>query len=358
MLNWHAQRISLFAGVAAIRLTCAVNAADFAAEGYGANVVGGKGGAIFHVTNLNDAGKGSLRDAVSAGGRLVVFDVSGVITLKSALVIHSDLTVDGTTAPTPAITLTGNTVSVSHNHNIILRNLRFRQGPNGRARKCSLTGFNCYDIVVDHCSIEWGRWDCMEFTGDSHDITVQWCIIGEGIDPQRFGFLLNGENRISVHHNLFINNQSRNPKLKANAQFINNVIYNWGGGGGLVGGHSADAWHSDVISNYVVAGPSSSGHWVSQCNSNDVWFVSGNYKDLNKNGALDGVLAPDSDFAQQGVAISGKPFHSARIKTDAAVHCVELAIAGGLGCLPNDSVDKRLTASLSSYGTEGQVAKP
>ena len=86
--------------------------------------------------------------------------------------------------------------------------------------------------------------------------------------------------------------------------------------------------------------------------------MSGNYKDLNKNGALDGVLAPDSDFAQQGVAISGKPFHSARIKTDAAVHCVELAIAGGLGCLPNDSVDKRLTASLSSYGTEGQVAKP
>ncbi len=360
MLIEHARRNALFVGLAVLLLVGTADAAALVIQGYGASTTGGNPANVFHVTNLNDSGKGSLRDAASASGRTVVFDVSGTITIKSALALHSDLTVDGTTAPAPAITLTGHTVSVSRCHNIILRNLRFRQGPNGRARKCSLTGMDCYDIVVDHCSIEWGRWDCMEFTGNSHDITVQWCIIGEGIGPQRFGFLLNGEDKISVHHNLFVSNQSRNPKLKANAQYINNVVYNWGGGGGLVGGHSADVWHSDVISNYFIAGPSSSGHWLSQCNSNDIWYVSGNYKDLNRNGALDGVLASNSDFASQGVSLRSEPCHHPRvpIAVDAEQKCVELAISGAMGCQPNDDVDKGLAGSLGSYGRQGQLAKP
>jgi hypothetical protein len=104
------------------------------------------------------------------------------------------------------------------------------------------------DMIFDHCSIEWGRWDCLGLTQGSHDITFQNCIIGEGVDPQRFGSLSDSVTNITYSHNLWINNQSRNPKAKGRIQYVNNVVYNWGVCG-LVGGHSGadhflDAWET------------------------------------------------------------------------------------------------------------------
>ena len=101
------------------------------AEGFGRFATGGRGGTIYHVTNLNDSGEGSLRDAVSKPGRIIVFDVSGVIKLKSALVFSSNLTVLGQTAPGEGIQVYGERVSFSGANNIIVRYMRFRMGVGG-----------------------------------------------------------------------------------------------------------------------------------------------------------------------------------------------------------------------------------
>src|SRR5205809_7804958 len=77
------------------------------AEGYGAVATGGRGGTIYHVTNLNDSGAGSFRDAVSASNRIVVFDVGGEIKLLSGIGAQSNLTIAGQTPPGPGITITG-----------------------------------------------------------------------------------------------------------------------------------------------------------------------------------------------------------------------------------------------------------
>lgn len=345
-------------------LSCAalthLQAAAFTgAQGYGANAAGGT--TVVHVKNLNDTGAGSLRDALSSTGRRVVFDVAGTIKIKSSLVIPNNTTVDGTTAPTGGITVTGYNTSVSGRHDIVVRNIRFREDTTGPSGKASFQGADaCHHIILDHCSIEWGRWDSMEFTGGSHDITVQYCIIGEAIDPQHFGLLVDACDRVSLHHNLFVDNHSRNPKLKCNGQYINNVVYNWGTAG-LVGGHSSAVWKSDVINNYFIAGPSSTtANWISDCTATDTWFQSGNLRDLNKDGTRNGTVAPASDYTAQGVTLVSAPQHSPSpaVTVDAAVHTIDLALAGSLGGQPNDSVDTRLVGYLRSFGKLGQIGKP
>ena len=177
---------------------------------------------------------------MSKPNRTVVFDVGGVIRLKSNVAVSSHLTLDGTDAPGDGITLYGRSVSFSGQNNVIVRYLRFREGIAGDKGKCSVNLSGGGDMIFDHCSIEWGRWDCLGLTQGSHDITFQNCIIGEGVDPQRFGSLSDSVTNITYTHNLWINNQSRNPKAKGRIQYINNVVYNWGVCG-LVGGHSGGA---------------------------------------------------------------------------------------------------------------------
>ncbi len=333
------------------------------AEGFGANATGGS--TEYKVTNLDDSGPGSLRDAVSEKGRDVTFSVAGTIVLKSILAVSSDTTIDGTTAPSPGITVTGFSTSLSKQNNIVIRNIRFREGETGGAKKCTIAGNTSTNIILDHCSIEWGRWDCLEFTASgsevTSDITVQYCIIGESIPPQRFGFLIDRARNISVHHNLFIDNESRNPKDEGDGQYICNVVYNWGHAGGLIGSHSAAVWKSDIINNFFLAGPSSNSKWVSNCKPTDTWYQSNNYVDMNKNGnPSDGAVAPDSDFKAEGVTLVPSPQFSppVPVTVDPPEKCYEEATAGHLGCQPLDDVDLRLVDYVKSAGTKGQIGKP
>ena len=105
------------------------------AEGFGKYAVGGRNGSVYHVTNLNDSGAGSLRDAVSQPNRIVVFDVAGVIRLQSRLTFKNNLYVAGQTAPGEGITVYGNGVSFSGADNTIVRYLRFRMGVTGDSGK-------------------------------------------------------------------------------------------------------------------------------------------------------------------------------------------------------------------------------
>jgi hypothetical protein len=123
-----------------------------------------RGGEIFHVTTLDDSGAGSFRDAVSKPNRTVVFDVGGIIRLKSNVAVSSDITLAGQTAPGDGIMIYGRSVSFSGQNNVIVRYLRFREGIEGDKGKCSVNLSGGGDMIFDHCSIEWGRWDCLGLT--------------------------------------------------------------------------------------------------------------------------------------------------------------------------------------------------
>jgi pectate lyase len=295
---------------------------------------------------------------VSQPHRIVVFDVGGIIRLQSNIAASSDLSILGDTAPSNGITLYGRSTSFSGQKNVIVRYLRFREGIAGDKGKCAVNLSSGRDMIFDHCSIEWGRWDCLGLTQGSHDITFQNCIIGEGVDPQRFGSLSDSVTNITYTHNLWINNQSRNPKAKGKIQYINNVVYNWGVCG-LVGGHSGADHFQDVVGNYFIAGPNSNQHAVGECAPTDHVFLKGNFVDLDKGGKLNGRELVPADFGSGDgaptfvTAPSNGPLDGLKIESAAAALVNVLAQAG---CsLHRDAVDARLIDAVQSFGTRGKI---
>ena len=330
------------------------------AEGFGARTTGGRGAEIYHVTKLDDAGPGSFRDAVSQGKRTVLFDVGGIIRLKSNISVSSDLTLAGQSAPGQGISFYGHSVSFSGASNVVVRYLRFRSGINGDRGKCAVNVANGRNMIFDHDSIEWGRWDCLGLTEGSRDITVQHCIIGEGLDPQHFGGLVDSVIEVTLSHNLWINNQSRNPKCKGTIQYLNNVVYNWGETG-LVGGHSGDDHQLDVIGNYFIKGPSSNDRFLGQFTGTDQVFQKGNMADLDCDGQLNGRAVVEADFDD---AKAHPTFAKAEFLHPPVPVVIEEAeaackrVLAGAGCsLNRDSVDARLIGEVSSFGRKGRIVR-
>jgi pectate lyase len=328
------------------------------AEGFGQFARGGRGGEVFHVTTLADAGPGSFRDAVSKSHRIVVFDVSGIIRLESNVAVSSDLTLAGQSAPGDGLMLYGRSVSFSGRSNLIVRYLRFREGIAGDRGKCSVNLSGGSDMIFDHCSIEWGRWDCLGLTQGSHDITFQNCIIGEGLDPQRFGSLSDDVTNITYARNLWINNQSRNPKAKGRIQYINNVVYNWGVCG-LVGGHSAADHFLDAVGNYFIAGPDSGSHCVGEFTATDHVFQQDNLAALDKSGQLHGRAVVPEDFGQGQDAPTFMTNLTVAPQIKATIESAQAALSDVLanaGCSrQRDAVDARLVDEVKSFGTRGRI---
>ncbi len=349
----------LVAAFLAVRIVSAqTNLAFPGAEGFGRLATGGTGGEAVHVTTLADAGPGSFRDAVSRPNRIVVFDVGGIIRLKSNVAASSDLTIQGQTASSEGITLYGRSVSFSGQHNVIVRYLRFREGINGDKGKCSVNLSGGSDMIFDHCSIEWGRWDCLGLTQGSHDITFQNCIIGEGVDPQRFGSLSDSVTNITYSHNLWINNQSRNPKAKGRIQYINNVVYNWGVCG-LVGGHSEADHFLDAVGNYFIAGPNSGSHAVGEFKATDHVYQKGNFADTDKDGKLNGHELVAADFGSGDSAPTFVDSPTVAPLTGLTIESAQSALTNVLanaGCsLHRDATDARLIDAVQSFGTRGKI---
>lgn len=250
------------------------------AEGYGRYATGGRGGTVMVVTNLNDSGPGSLREAaVRNKPRIIVFAVSGTIHLKSQLIIKGNATIAGQTAPGDGICLADYPVSLGGN-NIIIRYLRFRMGDRHQGNKGKTPGSGGDDafggnrlkhIIVDHCSISWSTDEVFSiYGGDS--TTLQWNIISEPLnysyhfeagdtDWQQHGFGgIWGGAHLSAHHNLIAHCASRTPRfngtrLGASQDFVdfrNNVIYNWGHNN-VYGGEGGKY---NIVNNYYKPGPS------------------------------------------------------------------------------------------------------
>ncbi|CAM3978216.1 polysaccharide lyase family 1 protein [Mucilaginibacter galii] len=333
-----------------------VNAQQLAfpgAEGFGRFATGGRGGSVYHVTNLNDKGDGSFRDAVSQPNRIIVFDVTGVIRIKDKIAASPKITIAGQTSPGQGIVIYGNGVSFADSS--IIRYMRFRGSINMPRGACTVVADNCKDVIFDHVSVEWGRWDNLHIK-ESKNITLQYCLIGEPVDPQRFGALFENPTNITVHHTLWIDNQSRNPKAKAGIEYINNVVYNWGVNG-FVGGHSGAPHYQDVINNYFIAGPNSGHAFIGMFTATDHVYHQGNYVDMNKDGRLNGRLTVDSDFVKRGLTMLSKPNFLTGVKIESATQAYQKVLAEAGASLQRDAVDNRIIGYLSSLGKEGVIFK-
>lgn len=251
-------------------------------QGGGAAATGGKGGLVYIVNTLADtidaaSGKplsGTLRYAVEqAGTRMVLFQVAGTIHLQKELDIrHGDLTIAGQSAPGDGICIAGYPVCVKGASNVIVRFLRFRMGDEAQVEGDALSVYDAQKVVIDHCSFSWSTDECVSCYGNT-DFTLQYCFITEslrnsvhGKGRHGYGGIWGGTNA-TFHHNLLAHHDSRNPRFDhyyvnqtcfGPIDYVNNVVYNWGGNSTYGGEGVKQARQINMVNNYYKPGPATS----------------------------------------------------------------------------------------------------
>jgi len=386
------------------------------AQGFGAHSLGGRGGRVIEVTNLDDidlaTGKavpGSLRAAIEATEpRIVVFRVSGTINVceanKQLSIVSPYITIAGQTAPGDGITLrldpscTSSALNIWQ-HDVIIRHIRFRPGSNpavdlGGSDGLSIASANAYNIIVDHCSFSWATDENVDITAGASNVTVQYSIISEALkDAPRasggssggYGMLIaegnpNGSHTqdVTIHHNLFAHNWYRNPQVSVDGliDYRNNVIYDWGLHGLRIQ-DAAGPTRMNIVGNYAKPGPSTSSttavremwalHSLSEAPFS--YFVQQNIgarRPSTSDPELDIIYCREhyDDVPDSGVdcdpATFARPaaFAAFPVTTSsaAAAYPDVLAIAGAT--LPRrDAVDQRVVDDVVS-GTGGVVSSP
>lgn len=358
------------------------------AEGFGAASVGGRGGKVIEVTNLNDRGAGSFRAALEADGpRIIVFKVGGTIELDSSLKIENPyVTIAGQTAPGDGITLKNSANNPDpeaplkiKTHDVVLRYISSRPG-SSKADTGNIDALNIiegsssevYNIVVDRTSLSWSTDEVTSVVNQVQDVSIQWSIIAEGLEdstnpegPHSMGLMMykKGQGNISVHHNLIAHNRRRNPLVKTTdvVDIVNNVIYNPGFGTDSFSPTHVRGEYGLVpvnyINNYFKAGPDTgSADWFIDTKMEPVEvYVEGNV-------VPNDVMHPDSlEWVVK------KPHPAPLVTTTSAQKAYEqvLAQAGsshglnpdGTFFLRRDSIDKRIVRDVKQ-GTGSIIDDP
>jgi len=323
------------------------------ALGFGKKATGGRGTAVYHVTNLNDTGTGSFRDAVSTGNRIVVFDIGGYVNLQSAISVKSNLTIAGQTAPGDGIGFMGREVSFNAASNVIVRYVRFRQGLlDPDAKKSGINLLNATSLIFDHISIEFAQYNNVDAVGATN-ITIQNSI---NADPTGQQFAAHTEETggfFTWYGNLFANAHGRCPLAKSNTQYVNNVVYNYQYAY-AAGDTSGVFWH-DLVHNYFIAGPSttSPGDYFYQLNTGQTFWVNGNLADTNSDGTLNGT---DPGFPGGTTHATGPSSpDTAGLPTTSAAASYAAVVASAGASLHRDQVDALVIADLTSLGKKGSL---
>lgn len=322
------------------------------AQGWGRFATGGRNGSVYHVTNLNDSGAGSLRDAVSQKNRIIVFDVAGVIKLNSRLVFSANLYVAGQTAPGEGITVYGDGVSFSGANNIICRYMRFRMGAGGSSGKDCAGVSNGTNMIFDHCSFAWGRDETFSINsdgkGDLHSITIQNCIVGQGLMSHSAGGLIQADN-ITLYGNFYCDNNTRNNKVKGRNQYVNNIVYNWKDGAYIMGGESAGQSYCNIQGNLFINGPGGGGNAFSGGNENFHCYVKDNLQDKDCDGKLAAIGV--TDFS--GADVVATPYDYPALDISPASTLIGNLNYVGASYPYRDYVDYYMVDEARSLGTEG-----
>ncbi|MBP0987697.1 MAG: dockerin type I repeat-containing protein [Oscillospiraceae bacterium] len=348
------------------------------ATGAGRYATGGRGGEVYHVTNLNDSGTGSLRDAVSKPNRIVVFDVSGTIELQGNIVCSDNITVAGQTAPGGSGVTLKNYKFGMGGDNIIVRYLSSRPGPD----KCTSSGNDGWGgakgsySIIDHCSLGWTTDEQWGLYSNNEYYTVQYSVIGpanswgghvKGVHG--FGIML-GKGYLSFDHNLIIHNVSRNFRGKTQgtetADFTNNIIYDWGyqTAYGTIG-------HLNYVNNTLKAGNSTTGgyHWMNVDSTtspqNFKVYCAGN-RLINKDGSFHpitgdnwaGVTVKESIGITKNDLYSGTPFQTIlngeNVSTAASCESAEAAYGHVISFAGNGISPEKRTAIDRQCAAETQ----
>ena len=352
------------------------------AEGGGMYTFGGRGGKVLTVTNLNDDGPGSFRWACEQGGaRIVVFNVSGIIRLKSPIYVRAPyITIAGQTAPGDGVCIAGESFQVD-THDVIVRHMRFRRGETlVTNREDSFGGNPVGNIMIDHCSCEWGLDENISFYRhmfDMHDgkpmekkptvnVTIQNTISAKALDTwnHAFGSTIGGENTTFMR-NLWADNTGRNPSIgwAGTFNFVNNVIYNWVH-------RTADGGEYksmfNFINNYYKPGPltpknSPVGHRITKSESRSQGlfpfkqfgriYATGNimegYPEITADNWKGGIQTADKDGEMDATELalmrSDEPFQMPYLKVMGAEQAFDWVLSQAGANIPcRDIVDQRI----------------
>jgi hypothetical protein len=346
------------------------------AMGGGRYTSGGRGGKVLKVTNLNDAGQGSLRSAIETPGpRTIIFDISGTISLLSPMIVrHNDLTLAGQTAPGDGICVSGHEFRIAAD-NVIIRYMRFRPGDQAGAEYDALTGIGQKNIIIDHCSMSWSTDETVSFY-NNQNFTLQWCIISESLNKSAhskgahgYGGIWGGKNASFVF-NLLAHHNSRNPRLQGarsyddsaneKSEIAYNIIYNWEKKA-MYGGERG---RYNIICNLFIPGPatseSASTEILEPYTPHGQFYIHGNilegHADVsNDNWTGVGIPSDMRSFVDAGHAFSFD--WQLPTKTINQVYNAILKHAGA--SLTRDPVDIRILQNLEerafTYGNKGII---
>jgi hypothetical protein len=319
-------------------------------EGFGATTPGGEGGEVVRVTTLDDAGPGSLREALSAGNRTIVFDVAGDIVLESELfVLGSFITIDGFTAPPPGITLRNRGLVIRGNlgaHDVIVRGVRVRDA----AIDGLQIAYGAHHVVVDHVSIHGSGDGNLDITEGSHDVSVSWMVLAEPAGLEKNVLIKYDASRVTLHHNVLVGALQRNPQVRQDdagtpattttADIRNNVVWGWGTHSGTVVWYGARA---NVVNNLYGNPGAATDDQASalivcqgECDGNP---ASAARVHARGNVSVDGI--PDLDAAGNEAA----EFEAAPVDTEDACSAARRAIDEA-GMRPLDPVDQAYLATI------------
>jgi len=324
------------------------------AMGFGNAATGGRGGTVYHVTNLNDSGTGSFRDAVSTPNRIVVFDVGGYITLKTAVSIKSNITIAGQTAPGEGIGFRGGELSCAKQSNIIIRYVRIRPGSETASTEDdALSLYDAHNIILDHCSFEFAPWNNIDGVSDAWqtypvtDITFQYNLIADPTGQQFGAHCESVSSNWAWYYNAFVNSHNRNPLSKVNDVFVNNINYNYEA---AYTTHTSTNFKHDIISNYFIFGPSSEGNTWFQVDKNQSIYYSGNMLDSDKNGSLGGSETTPYWYQGAGTILTA-PWSTVTTSNPiySAASAFRIVTSRG-GTLPYDQMDSLIWGQVNTLG--------
>ena len=326
------------------------------AQGWGRFATGGRTGTVYHVTNLNDSGTGSLRDAVSQPNRIVVFDVSGVIRINSRISFAKNLYVAGQTAPGEGVTVYGDGVSFSGSDNIIVRYMRFRMGAVGTKDKDCAGVANGQNMIFDHCSFAWGQDENFSINWDNkgtapRNITLMNSIVGQGLMTHSAGGLMQADN-ITLYRILMVDNSTRNFKVKGINQYVNNFVYNWKNAAYNMGGDSQGTSYVNIEGNMFINGPAVGGDALTGGNSDFHFYGADNWQDKNR----DGIYNPTEFTGNGGGDRQSQPYAYPALEKWSATELVEKLLPDVGASLPyRDLADCYMIDEVLSFGTEGKL---